>query len=174
MKNRQEAIMNRLKLALLSGIAALALAAAVPQAEAQINIQIGVEPVCPYGYFNYAPYSCAPFGYYGPQWFNSGVFVGAGQWFHGPAGFYGYVNRDYDPHYGYSGPLPKHGEHADWGRHNGWEKQFRGNERRVEQWHDNGNHNGQYKEHGNPHENGNGNGKGKEHKEDHGNGHGHD
>jgi hypothetical protein len=39
-------------------------------ASASVAINIGVEPVCPYGYFDYAPYSCAPYGYYGPEWFN--------------------------------------------------------------------------------------------------------
>src|SRR5271155_2426018 len=43
-------------------------------------------PVCAYGYYPYAPYACAPYGYYGPSWFSGGVFIGAGPWFHG---FYG-------------------------------------------------------------------------------------
>jgi hypothetical protein len=54
-------------------------------APAQISINFGVEPVCPYGYFDYAPYDCAPYGYYGPDWFVNGVFIGAGRWFHGAA-----------------------------------------------------------------------------------------
>ena len=32
-------------------------------APAQIGVSIGVAPVCPYGYFDYAPYDCAPYGY---------------------------------------------------------------------------------------------------------------
>jgi hypothetical protein len=43
----------------------------------------GVAPVCDYGYYNYYPYSCAPYGYYGPEWFSGGFFIGAGPWFHG-------------------------------------------------------------------------------------------
>ena len=50
---------------------------------AQVAISVGVEPACPYGYFDYAPYDCAPYGYYGPDWFVGGVFLGAGPWFHG-------------------------------------------------------------------------------------------
>ncbi len=46
----------------------------------------GVAPVCDYGYYNYYPYACAPYGYYGPEWFSGGIFIGAGPWFHG---FYG-------------------------------------------------------------------------------------
>ena len=136
------------------------------EAQVSINVQIGAEPVCPYGYFNYAPYGCAPFGYYGPQWFVSGVFVGAGPWFHGPVGFHGYINRSYDPRFGYHGPYPGHGEYADWGRHRGWEKHWHGNEYRAEYHHDNGNHYGQYKDHDD-------HGKGHDH-DNHGNGHGHD
>lgn len=40
-------------------------------------------PVCNYGYYNYYPYACAPYGYYGPQWFVNGVFIGVGPWYHG-------------------------------------------------------------------------------------------
>ena len=44
---------------------------------------VGVAPVCDYGYYNYYPYACAPYGYYGPEWFNGGIFIGAGPWFRG-------------------------------------------------------------------------------------------
>src|ERR1700674_862341 len=43
----------------------------------------GPAPVCSYGYYDYSPYACAPYGYYGPDWFAGGVFIGAGPWFHG-------------------------------------------------------------------------------------------
>lgn len=76
---------------------------------AQVSVGIGVAPVCPYGYFYYEPYDCAPYGYYGPDWFIGGVFIGAGPWFHGPGGFYGHVDNRFDPHYGYRGPLPSRG-----------------------------------------------------------------
>lgn len=87
----------------------LAAAPAVAPAHAQVVVNIGPAPVCPYGYFDYAPYNCAPYGYYGPDWFVGGVFVGAGPWFHGPHGFYGHVDNRYDPHHGYVGPLPERG-----------------------------------------------------------------
>jgi uncharacterized membrane protein YgcG len=79
-------------------------------APAQVSVQIGVEPGCPYGYFDYAPYDCAPYGYYGPDWFTGGVFIGAGPWFHGGHGFYGHVDNRYDPHHGYAGPMPNRGD----------------------------------------------------------------
>jgi hypothetical protein len=79
------------------------------EAQAQISISIGAEPSCPYGYYDYAPYNCAPDGYYGPEWFNGGHFIGAGKWFHGPANFHGSVNNHFDPQHGYKGPAPQHG-----------------------------------------------------------------
>jgi hypothetical protein len=142
--------MKRLRLLAVPVFALICFAGTSTRSAAQvsINVQIGAAPVCPYGYFNYAPYQCAPFGYYGPQWFTSGVFIGAGPWFRGPVGFHGYINHDYDPRFGYHGPFPARGEHADWGRHRGWENHFRGNEYHNEVRHDNGNHYGQYKDHG--------------------------
>src|ERR1700684_4313518 len=75
---------------------AIALLSSSSMGPAQIGVSVGVEPVCPYGY-------------YGPDWFNGGVFFGAGPWFHGPHGFYGHVDNRFDPHNGYHGPLPGRG-----------------------------------------------------------------
>ncbi len=110
-------------------VLAIPLLCQAPAAPAQISVgvDIGGPPVCPYGYFDYAPYSCAPYGYYGPDWFNGGMFVGAGPWFHGRRGFYGHVDNRYDPHHGYSGPMPDRGEQ----RFN----HFHGNEARDGQGH---------------------------------------
>jgi hypothetical protein len=87
------------------------LAGSTKTADAQISIgvNIGGEPSCPYGYYDYAPYNCAPYGYYGPEWFVGGRFLGAGQWFHGPRGFNGHVDHNFDPRYGYHGGFPAHG-----------------------------------------------------------------
>jgi hypothetical protein len=98
----------RLKLLALSALT-VALVSGMSIAPAQVSVNIGVAPVCPYGYFDYAPYSCAPYGYYGPDWFVGGLFIGAGPWFHGPHGFYGHVDNRYDPHHGYVGPMPERG-----------------------------------------------------------------
>jgi hypothetical protein len=52
----------------------------------QVGIQIAVpevgagEPFCSYGYYGYAPYECAPYGYWGPEFFYGGHFRGAGPW----------------------------------------------------------------------------------------------
>lgn len=98
-----------------------------PKTPAQIAVGIGVAPDCPYGYFDYAPYDCAPYGYYGPDWFSGGLFIGAGPWFHGGRGFYGHVDNRYDPHNGYRGPMPGRGEQAF--------THFHGNEARDGQGH---------------------------------------
>jgi hypothetical protein len=88
------------------------LTSASARGQVHIGVNIGPEPVCPYGYFDYAPYNCAPYGYYGPDWFANGVFVGVGPWFHGHPGFWGHVDNRYDPRHGYHGPLPDRGDHA--------------------------------------------------------------
>jgi hypothetical protein len=50
-------------------------ATSAPKASAQVSINIGgPPPVCPYGYYDYAPYSCAPVGFYGPGYFYNGIF----------------------------------------------------------------------------------------------------
>lgn len=104
-------------------IAGALLAIHPPQSHAQISVQIGPAPVCPYGYYGYSPYQCAPYGYYGPQWFPNGIFIGAGPWFHGPRGFRGPINYRYDVRRGYHGRLPRRGERARRYRN----RHFRGN-----------------------------------------------
>ncbi len=113
--------MSNWKMLSLSALC-VALLIGTTAAPAQISIGIGVAPVCPYGYYDYAPYYCAPYGYYGPDWFNGGVFLGAGPWFHGPRGFYGHVDNRYDPRHGYAGPMPERGAQPF--------DHFRGNEAR--------------------------------------------
>ena len=105
----------------------VALIGGATQGRAQIGVSIGVAPQCPYGYFDYEPYQCAPYGYYGPDWFTGGVFLGAGPWFHGREGFYGHVDNRFDPHHGYNGPVPERGERQF--------NHFHGNEARDGQGH---------------------------------------
>lgn len=93
----------------LVGLAVCVFSSIGMKTTAQVVVQIGPAPICPYGYFDYPPYYCAPYGYYGPDWFVGGVFIGAGPWFHGPHGFYGHVDNRYDPHHGYVGPMPPRG-----------------------------------------------------------------
>jgi hypothetical protein len=86
------------------------LAATANHAKAQVAVSIGEPPVCPYGYYEAPPYNCAPDGYYGPEWFSGGLFIGAGPWYHGPGNFYGHVDHALDFRKGYHGALPARGE----------------------------------------------------------------
>src|SRR6202008_4349067 len=95
--------MRYLKYAVVIGILALSMSA-VASAQVRVGVGIGVgpgyvglAPVCAYGYYPYAPYACAPYGYWGPDYFVNGVFIGPGPWFHG---FYGhpYYGRGYYGH----------------------------------------------------------------------------
>ena len=91
--------MNKLTLLLLAAVAALCFTVSTPKTQAQVAVEVGVAPECPYGY-------------YGPEWFTGGVFIGVGPWFHGPAGFHGHVNNHFHPDHGYKGAVPARGEHA--------------------------------------------------------------
>ncbi len=136
--------MPRFKYVALTALAGLSFAgmSSIP-VQAQVSINIGPAPNCPYGYYETAPYGCAPYGYYGPQWFNGGLFIGAGPWFHGPDHFHGYVNNHYHPDYGYRGPMPHPGDRPV----EGWQNHgnFHGNE-----WHDGHGHAG-HDDHGHGH-----------------------
>ena len=122
--------MGSRKLLILPAVAAAAFWVSAPASPAQVSITVGPQPVCPYGYYDFPPYTCAPWGYYGPEWFNNGVFIGAGPWFHGHHDFYGHVDNHYDPHYGYHGPYPHHGVHPDQQRLAHHDDHFHGNEMR--------------------------------------------
>jgi len=109
-------------------VAASFLTAGVAKAKAEISVNIGVEPACPYGYYDYAPYSCAAYGYYGPEWFHGRAFVGVGPWFHGENEFHGQVNNSFDPQHGYNGRTPSNGDRAS--KRTVAPKRFKGNEMR--------------------------------------------
>ena len=111
----------------LAAIAGIVMLATPLASQAQISISIGAEPSCPYGYYDYAPYRCSPNGYYGPQYFASGVFVGVGPWFHGANEFHGTVNNRYDPQHGYKGRMPSVGDKAETSAK---PRGFKGNEER--------------------------------------------
>ncbi len=97
--------MNLLKFALLGGVALIA-----GCGPTRFGVGIGAAPICPYGYYEIPPYACAPDGYYGPEWYQGGVFIGAGPWYHGPRRFYGHVDHDLDFRQGYRGPMPARGD----------------------------------------------------------------
>ena len=105
--------MRGFALLVLATAAGICFTVSVPKASAQVSVDIGVAPDCPYGYYDYAPYNCAPTGYYGPEWFIGDVFIGVGPWFHGSSDFHGTVNNHYDPQRGYKGKMPSRGEKAE-------------------------------------------------------------
>ena len=98
------------KLSLTTIAAGLLMMATAHNAAAQVSVSIGAPPVCPYGYYEAPPYTCAPDGYYGPEWFSGGVFIGAGPWYHGADHFYGHVDHHLDYRKGYHGQFPARGE----------------------------------------------------------------
>jgi hypothetical protein len=105
--------MRLLPLLVLAAVGGSGLMAASPKPETQVSVEVGVAPDCPYGYYDVAPYYCAPAGYYGPEWFNDGVFIGAGPWFKGHEDFRGQVDNRFHPDHGYKGALPQRGEKAE-------------------------------------------------------------
>lgn len=105
--------MRGISFLMLAAVTGIGLIAATPRAQAQVSVDIGVAPDCPYGYYDVAPYACAPAGYYGPEWFDGGVFIGAGPWFHGHEDFRGHVDNRFHPDHGYKGPMPQRGERPE-------------------------------------------------------------
>jgi hypothetical protein len=137
--------MHSLKIFAATAVTGLCVAAHTPRANAQVSVNIGVAPSCPYGYYDTAPYGCAPYGYYGPEWFNGGgVFIGAGPWYHGPEHFYGHVDNHYHPDNGYHGPYPNRGDHPESEHHVDHMENFHGNEMRDGRGHVGGEHEGHH------------------------------
>ena len=130
--------MTGFKFGMLAAVAGSLLMIAAPKASAQITVQIGPAPECPYGYYDAAPYECAPYGYYGSEWFNGGVFIGVGPWFHGSEGFRGHVNNRFHPDHGYSGARPQRGEKAAPANRTDRVAHFKGNEVRDGRGHTGG------------------------------------
>ena len=130
--------MNRFKFLALAAFAVLCFSVSAPKANAQVAVDIGIAPDCPYGYYDYAPYNCAPYGYYGPEWFSGGVFIGVGPWFHGPSNFQGHVNNHFDINHGYKGPAPKRGDKPEPEKHVDHIANFKGNEVRDGRGHTGG------------------------------------
>lgn len=127
----------------MAAVAAICLSAIPHRAEAQVNLNIGVAPECPYGYYDVAPYNCAPTGYYGPEWFNGDNFVGAGPWFHGADNFRGNVDNGFHPDHGYRGAMPNRGDKADAAKRVN-KGSFKGNEERDGRGHATGGYGGKH------------------------------
>jgi hypothetical protein len=120
-------------------LALLAPLALAPTAQAQVVISIGgPPPVCPYGYYDYAPYACAPVGFYGPGYFYNGIFLGVGPWYqwgyHHGWGSHRFVDRGGGRYVGSRGRYVPRGYRANRGyvrdrpevRHNGGGRSYEG------------------------------------------------
>lgn len=110
----------------LALFAVLVFPAVYSHAQVAIGVQIGPDyglynapPVCEYGYYPYYPFDCAPYGYYGPEWFVDGFFIGAGPWYH----FY-YLHPEFYRR-GYWGG-PRYGYRGGWDHFRGGGRWFRG------------------------------------------------
>jgi hypothetical protein len=84
-------------------LALLAVLVMVPAVYSQGQVALGVRigsdyglynapPVCEYGFYPDYPYGCAPYGYWGPDYFVDGVFIGVGPWFNFYHRYPGYWN----------------------------------------------------------------------------------
>ena len=122
--------MNGFKYLILAAVAGIFFTVTAPKIEAQVSVavNIGAAPDCPYGYYDYTPYACAPYGYYGPEWFTGGAFMGAGPWFHGADSFQGHVNNRLDAQRGYRGPRPNPGDKPEPSKRLDKVAHFKGNE----------------------------------------------
>jgi hypothetical protein len=67
-------------IAMFVGVAVIPATTPTAAAQVAIGVEIGVPPVCEYGYYDYEPYACAPYGFYGPGYFYNGIFLGVGPW----------------------------------------------------------------------------------------------
>lgn len=85
----------------------------------------GPPPVCAYGYYDYYPYACAPYGYYGPDYFVNGVFIGVGPWYHYYYRHPGWYGRSYYGRGYYGRGFYGRGWRGDWDRDDWHERGFR-------------------------------------------------
>jgi hypothetical protein len=122
--------MRGLKILAVAAFTVIGFTASGNKMNAQVSVEVGAAPVCPYGYYDVPPYACAPYGYYGPEWFTGGIFIGAGPWFHGAANFHGHVDNHFHPDHGYTGRMPAVGEKPEPANRVDKMPKFKGNEMR--------------------------------------------
>src|SRR5689334_15181871 len=89
---KRQALRGRFRVRYLKYLAFLIAVVALPAMHSQAQVAIGVQigpsygiynapPVCEYGFYPTYPFGCAPYGYYGANWFVDGIFIGAGPWY---------------------------------------------------------------------------------------------
>jgi hypothetical protein len=128
-ETKEGSAMRHVKYLLLLAFLAVPAAYSHAQVSFGVGVQIGPDygyynppPICPYGYYPDYPFGCAPYGYWGPEWFVDGVFIGAGPWYH----FY-YSHPDFYRGY-YAHRFYRDYDRGDYWRRGGWDHGFRGEE----------------------------------------------
>ena len=81
-------------------------------APAQVSVNIGVAPVCPYGYFDFAPYDCAPMATMGRIGLSGVCLSGPGHGFTALAVFMAMSTTATILVTATTGPFPARGEQA--------------------------------------------------------------
>ena len=80
-------------LLLLTAVVGIAFYATAPTTVAQVSVDIGVAPDCPYGYYDVRSLRLRSLRLLRFGAVPGGVFIGAGPWFHGSENFQGHVNN---------------------------------------------------------------------------------
>src|SRR5258708_11911804 len=91
------------RLALAASVAGVHFASAA-NADDPLGDGLDDEPACPYGYYDFAPYDCAPYGYYGSEWFAGGIFICTRPWFHRPRHLLRPLDQHFHGPHGYISP----------------------------------------------------------------------
>ncbi len=120
---------------MIATLMAMLLAFTPTAATAQVSFGVqvgGPPPVCQWGYYDYAPYACAPYGYWGPEYFYNGVFVGVGPWY-GWGHRHGWGSHRFNGYYRWQG--------REYGNRRWRDRDFRGDwrhDRARGEWHEHG------------------------------------
>ncbi len=100
--------MRGLRFLVLAAVAAFCFTVTAPRAAAQIAVSVGIEPGCPYGYYDAAPYGRALLRATTVQNGLTEAYSSAlARGFMAREDFRGHVNNRYHPEHGYRGPAPR-------------------------------------------------------------------
>jgi hypothetical protein len=121
---------------IIGALLAMLLAFAPTPAGAQVSVGVqigGAPPTCQFGYYDYPPYACAPAGYWSPEYFYNGIFIGVGPWW-GWGYHHGWGGHRFHGYYRWQGHEYGHTswEHGNYGWH---DDHARGEWREGGQWH---------------------------------------
>ena len=92
--------MNGFKCSALAAVTGICFTASTFKTQAQVTVNIGAEPACPYGYYDYAPYECAPYWLLRPGMVFRRRLYWGGPVVPWPGTFDGNVDNHFDPQQG--------------------------------------------------------------------------